>query len=89
MQLLLQIAISNVPQGLGGGLRGIGSRRHTGPTWCPAVRAIAGRTRPLVTDFPLQLGLEQTPPGPSPAAARPGAPEGGGVQWHKAARAEG
>lgn len=45
------------------GLLLVGSPRHTGPTWCPAVCAIAGRTRPLVTDFPPQLGQEQTSPG--------------------------
>lgn len=55
------------------GLRPASSRRRLSrPTWCPAICAIAGRTRPLATDFAPQLGLAQTPPGRRPAAAGPG-----------------
>lgn len=81
------------PSGSGGQSMAGRSAPHTGPTWYPAVRAIARRTRPLATDSPQQhLGLELAPP--TPARAEPGyspagAPEGGGVQRRRAACAGG
>lgn len=56
--------------------RPAGSLQLSGPTWWPAICAIAGRTRPLATTSRRSWGLAQAPPVPGEA-------RGGGARHRK------